>query len=188
MVASTSVIGSEGALSEAEMAEVMQVYRDDIEVKEHPVTIILGWAVLQQEIIQGIVDSIHTNPVFFDHLIQRFLNQEEIFGMSVNAWRGLHIVCRRLEAQEIVHQAEEEFPVEDPGGWEEYIHTGGNPPVTREEELLHTPTRSTVSLTDSLNKLIRTNITYRNSKGGTQLPLHITAAEDIDNENYIAYD
>ena len=94
---------------------------------------------LQQEIIQGIVDSIHTNSVFFSHLIQKLPDQDKIFGTSVNAWRGLHIVCRRLEAQEIMRQAEEEFPVEDPRGWEEYICTGGNPPVHREEDLLHTP-------------------------------------------------
>ena len=138
-VASTSLARSEGALSEAEMAEVMQVACDDIEVEEHPVTIIPGWTALQQEIIQGIVDSIHANPIFFNHLIARFPDQDEIFGTSVNAWRGLHIVCRRLEVQEITQQAEEEFPVEDPGGWEEYICTGGNPPVHREEDLLHTP-------------------------------------------------
>ena len=138
-VASTSLAGSEGALLEAEMAEVTQVYCDNIEIEEHPVTIIPGWAVLQQEIIQGIVDSIHANPVFFDHLITRFPEQDEIFGTSVNTCRGLHIVCRRLEVQEIVRQAEEEVLVADPGGWEEYIRTGGNPPIHREENLLHTP-------------------------------------------------
>ena len=188
-VASTSIAGSEGALSEAEMAEVTQVNCDNIEVEEHPVTIIPGWTALQQEIIQGIVDSIHANPVFFDHLIRRFPDQDKIFETSVNTWRGLHIVCRRLKAQEIAHQAEEQFPEEDPRGWEEYTHTGGNPPVHREEDLLHTPQRSTVSLSDSLQESIRTNIMHQNNEEGRPIPLvHVTAAEDIDDEYYIAYD
>ena len=49
-VASTSVAGTEGALSETETVKVAQVGRD------------------------------------------------EIFGTSIEAWRGLHLVCRRLEA------------------------------------------------------------------------------------------
>ena len=61
-VASTSVTGTEGALLETETVEVAQVGRDDIEFEEHLVSIIPGWAALQQEIIQGIVDSIHANP------------------------------------------------------------------------------------------------------------------------------
>ena len=92
LVASTSVAGTEGALSEAEMVEVAQVGRDDIEVEEYPVNVIPGWAHLQQEIINSIVKSIHTNPVFFDHLVARFPDQDEIFGTSIEAWRGLHIV------------------------------------------------------------------------------------------------
>ena len=41
-VASTSIVGSEGALSEAEMAEVAQIHCNDIEIEEHLVTIIPG--------------------------------------------------------------------------------------------------------------------------------------------------
>ena len=92
-VASTSVAGTEGALSETETVEVAQVGRDDIEVEDYPVTVIPGWAHLQQEIINSIVESIHANPVFFDHLVARFPDQDEIFGTSIAAWRGLHLVC-----------------------------------------------------------------------------------------------
>ena len=166
----------------------MQVGRDDIKIEEHPVTVIPGWAALHQQIIQEIVNSIHANLLFYDHLIQEFTGQQEIFRMSVNAWRGLHLVCRRIEVQELAHQVDEELQADNPGGWEEYICTGGRAPVTREEELLHTPAQSTVSLSDSLNKSIHTNIMYQYSEGGTLLPLHITAAEDIDDKHYIAYD
>ena len=93
-VASTSIAGSEGALSEAETLEVVQIGRDDIEIEENPIP---GWANLQQQIINSIIESIHVNPAFFDHLVARFPDQDEIFGTSVEAWRGLHIVCRRLE-------------------------------------------------------------------------------------------
>ena len=189
LVASTSIAGTEGALSEAEMVKVAQVGCDNIEIEEHLVAIIPGWAALQQDIIQSIVESIHTNPVFFDHLIAWFPDQDEIFGTTVNAWRGLHIVCRRLEAQEIVRQAEEKFPVEDPGGWEEYICTGGLPALQPGDRLLHTPLRLTASSSNSLNSSIRTNITYWNDKEGRPIPLiHVTAAEDIDNKYYIAHD
>ena len=100
-VASTSVAGTEGALSETETVEVAQVGRDDIEVEDYPVNVIPGWANLQQEIINSIVESIHANPVFFDHLVARFPDQDEIFGTSVEAWRGLHIVCQRVEARQL---------------------------------------------------------------------------------------
>ena len=97
LVASTSNTGTEGALSEAETVEVAQVRRDDIEIEEHPVTVIPGWAALQQEIIQGIIDSIHINPVFFDHLVARFPDQDEIFGTTVNAWRGFTLFVEELK-------------------------------------------------------------------------------------------
>ena len=181
LVASTSIAGTEGALSEAEMVEVAQVGRDDIEIEEHPVNVILGWAHLQQEIINSIVESIHTNPAFFDHLVASFPDQDEIFGTSVAAWRGLHIVCRRVEAREIARLAEEE----DAGGWEEYIHTGGNPPPNPNNRLLHTPPQSTNSLPNS----IRTNITYRNDEDGRLITnTYVVSAEDIEDEHYIAYD
>ena len=170
------------------MVEVAQISRDNIEIKEHLVTVIPGWAVLHQQIIQEIVNGIHANPLFYNHLVQQFTGETEIFGTPVNTWRGLHLVCRRIEAQELAHLVDEEVQADDPGGCEEYIHTGGRAPVEREEDLLHTPARSTVSLSDSLHESIRTNIMYQNSEGGTPLPLHITAAEDIDNEHYIAYD
>ena len=97
-VASTSVAGTEGALSEAETVEVAQVGRDDIEIEDYAVGAIPGWAHLQQEIIHSIVEGIHTNPVYFNHLVARFPDQDEIFGTPIEAWRGLHRVCRRLEA------------------------------------------------------------------------------------------
>ena len=100
-VASTSVAGTEGALSESETIEVAQVGCDDIEVENHTVGKIPGWAHLQQEIINSIVEGIHANPVYFDHLIARFPDQDEIFGTSIEAWRGLHHVCRRLEARQL---------------------------------------------------------------------------------------
>ena len=84
-VASTSVAGTEGALSEAETVEVAQVGRDDIEIENYPVNVIPGWAHLQQEIINSIVESIHANPVFFNHLVARFPDQDEIFGTLIEA-------------------------------------------------------------------------------------------------------
>ena len=169
------------ALSEAETVEVAQVGRDDTEFEEHPVTIIPGWAALQQEIIQGIVDSIHANPLFYDHLIAQFPGQEEIFRTSVAAWRGLHIVCRRLEAREVARLAD----AEDPDSWEEYIRTGGNPPPHPDNRLLHTPPQSTDSLPDS----IHTNITYQNDEDGRLITnTYIVSAEDIEDEHYVAYD
>ena len=59
-IASTSVAGTEGALSEAETVEVAQVGRDDIEIEDYTVNVIPGWAHLQQEIINSIVESIHS--------------------------------------------------------------------------------------------------------------------------------
>ena len=124
-VASTSVAKTEGALSETETVEVVQVGRDDIEVEDYPVAVIPGWAHLQQEIINSIVESIHSNPFFFNHLVAMFPDQDEIFGTSVAAWRGLHIVCRRVEARQLARlEAEVRAETEeanDPGGWEEYI-------------------------------------------------------------------
>ena len=86
---------------ETETVEVAQVRRDDVEVEDYPVNVIPGWAHLQQEIINSIVKSIHANPVFFDHLIARFPDQDEIFGTSIEAWRGLYIVCRRVEVRQL---------------------------------------------------------------------------------------
>ena len=186
LVASSSVAGTEGALSEAETVEVTQVRRDDIEIEEYPVGVIPGWAHLQQEIINSIVESIHANPVFFDHLIARFPDQNEIFGTTIEAWRGLHIVCWRVEAREIACLAAEEIQEEeDPAGWEEYIRTGRNPPPHPNNRLLHTPLQSTDSLPDS----IRMNITYRNNENGRLITnTYIVSAEDIEDEHYIAYD
>ena len=190
LIASTSVAGTEGALSETETVEVAQVGRDDIEVKDYPVNVIPGWAHLQQEIINSIVESIHVNPVFFDHLIARFPDQDEIFGTSVDTWRGLHLVCRRVEARQLKRleaelRADEEAQADDPGSWEEYIHTGGNPPPNPNNCLLHTPLPSTDSLPDS----IRTNITYRNDENGRLVTnTYVISAEDIEDEPYVAYD
>ena len=141
-VASTSIAGTEGALLEAETVEVAQVGCDDIEVEDYPVNVIPGWAQLQQEIINSIVESIHANPAFFDHLVARFPDQDEIFGTSIEAWRGLHRVCRRVEARQLERLEAElraDEAAEDPGGWEEYICTGGNPLPSPNNHLLHTP-------------------------------------------------
>ena len=183
-VASTSVAGTEGALSETETVEVAQVGCDDVEVENHPVDVILGWAQLQLEIINSIVESIHANPVFYNHLVARFPDQDKIFGTSVEAWRGLHLVCRRLEARQL-ERLKAEVAEEDPDGWEEYIRTGGNPPPNPNNRLLHTPPPSTDSLPDS----IRTNITYRNDEDGRLITnTYVVSAEDINNEPYVAYD
>ena len=181
LVASTSVAGTEGALSEAETVEVAQVGCNDIEVE---VDVIPGWAHLQQEIIHSIVESIHVNPVFYDHLVARFPDQDEIFGTPIVAWRGLHLVCRRLEARQL-ERLEAEVAEEDPDGWEEYIRTGGNPPPNHNDRLLHTPLPSTDSLPDS----IHTNITYQNNEDRRLITnTLVVSAEDIDDEHYIAYD
>ena len=190
LVASSSVAGTEGALSETETVEVAQVGRDDIKVENHPINVIPGWAHLQQEIINSIVESIHANPVFFDHLIARFPDQDEIFGTPVNAWRGLHLVCRRVEARQLEQleaelRADEEAQADDPGGWEAYICTGGNPPPDPNNRLLHTPLPSTDSLPDS----IHTNITYRNDETGRLITTtYVVSAEDIDDEHYVVHD
>ena len=189
-IASTSVAGTEGALSETETVEVAQVGRDNIEVENYPVNVIPGWAHLQQEIINSIVKSIHANPIFFDHLIARFPDQDKIFGTSINAWRGLHLVCRRVEARQL-EQLEAELRAdeavaeeEDPGGWEAYICMGGNPPPHPNNRLLHTPPPSTDSLPDS----IRTNITYRNDESGRLITTtYIVSAEDIQDEHYVVH-
>ena len=183
-VASTSVAGTEGTLSEAETVKVAQVGCNDVEVENYPVNVIPGWAHLQQEIINLIVENIHANPVFFDHLVARFPDQDEIFGTSIEAWRGLHLVCRRVKARQL-EQLEAEIAREDPGGWEEYIRTGGNPPPHPDNTLLHTPPTSTDSLPDS----IRTNITYQNDEDGRLITnTYVVLAEDIDNKHYITYD
>ena len=189
-VASTSVAGTEGALSEPETVEVAQVRRDDVEIEDYPVTVILGWAHLQQEIINSIVESIHANPVFFDHLVARFPDQDEIFGTPVNTWRGLHLVCRRVEARQLERleaelRADEAAGKEDPRGWEAYICTGGNPPPNPNNRLLHTPPLSTHSLPDS----IHTNITYRNGETGRLITTtYVVSAEDINDEQFIVHD
>ena len=190
-VASTSVAGTEGALLEAETIEVAQVERDDIEIEDYPVNVIPGWAHLQQEIINSIVESIHANPVFFDHLVARFPDQDEIFGTSIEAWRGLHRVCRRVEARQLERleaelRADEAAVEEDnPDRWEAYIRTGGNPPPHPNNRLLHTPPPSTDSLPDS----IRTNITYRNDENGRLITTtYVLSAEDIQDEHYIVHD
>ena len=187
-VASTSLAGSEGALSEAETADVVQVRRDDVEINEEQIEV-AGWANLQQRIISNIVESIHTNPAFFDILVARFPDQDEIFGTTVEAWRGLHIVCRRVEERQRARLAAEvDAEVErndedDPDGWEEYIRTGGNPRPNPNNRLLHTPPPG--SPPDS----IRTNITYRNDEDGRLITNnYIVSAEDIQDEHYVAYD
>ena len=125
-VASTSVAGTEGALSETETVEVAQVRRDNIKIEEGPVNQIPGWAHLQQEIIHSIVEGIHTNPVYFDHLVARFPDQDKIFGTPIEAWRGLHRVCRRLEARQL-ERLEAEVRADEnnnPDSWEAYIQIG----------------------------------------------------------------
>ena len=186
-VASTSLAGSEGALSEAETVDVVQIIRDDVEINEEQIEV-AGWANLQQRIINNIVESIHTNPAFFDILVARFPDQEEIFGTTVEAWRGLHIVCRRVEARQRAREAAElDAEVgqddDDTGGWEAYIRTGGNPPPSPNNRLLHTPPP------DSPPDSIRTNITYRNDADGRLITnTYIVSAEDIQDEHYVAYD
>ena len=187
-VASSSLAGSEEALSEAETVDVVQVRRDDVEINEEQIEV-AGWANLQQRIINNIVESIHTNPAFFDILVDRFPDQNEIFGTTIEAWRGLHIVCRRVEARQRAREAAEidaevEQNDDDIGGWEEYIRTGGNPPPNPNNRLLHTPPPGG-SPPDS----IRTNITYRNDADGRLITnTYIVSAEDIQDEHYVAYD
>ena len=181
--------GSEGALSEAETVDVVQVRRDDDEINEEQIEV-AGWAHLQQRIIDNIVESIHVNPAFFDILVARFPDQNEIFGTTVEAWRGLHLVCRRVEqrqrnreAAEIAAEVEQNDE-NDPAGWEEYIRTGGNPPPNPNNRLLHTPPPNG-SPPDS----IRTNITYRNDADGSLVTTtYVISAEDIQDEHYVAYD
>ena len=98
--------GSEGALSEADTVEVVQVRRDDVEINEEQIEV-AGWAHIQQRIINNIVESIHTNPAFFDILVARFPDQNEIFGTTIEAWRGLHLVCRRVEQRQRDREAAE---------------------------------------------------------------------------------
>ena len=77
------------------MLEVFQVRQDDEEpLEEDPVDPIQE---LENLGAQRIVDNIYNNPLFFDLLVARFEGQETIFGNTVEAWRGLHIVCRNLE-------------------------------------------------------------------------------------------
>ena len=190
-VASTSIAGTEGALSETETVEVAQVRRDDVEIEDYPVNVIPGWAHLQQEIINSIVESIHANPVFFDHLVSRFPDQDKIFGTSIEAWRGLHLVCRRVEARQLerleaeLRADEAAGETDDPDSWEEYIRTGGNPPPNPNDRLLHTPPPSTDSLPDS----IRTNITYRNDESRRLITTtYVVSAEDVEDEHYVVHD
>ena len=188
-VASTSVVGSEEALSEAETVDVVQVRRDDVEINEDQIEV-AGWAHIQQRIINNIIESIHTNPAFFDTLVARFPDQNEIFGTTIEAWRGLHIVCRRVEARERARVAAEidaelqQNDEEDVDDWGAYIRTGGNPPPNPNNRLLHTPPPDG-SPPDS----IRTNITYRNDADGRLITnTYIVSAEDIQDEHYVAYD
>ena len=189
-VASTSVARTEGTLSETETVEVAQVRRDDIEIEEGPVNQIPSWAHLQQEIIHSIVEGIHTNPVYFDHLVARFPDQDEIFGTPIEAWRGLHRVCRRLEARQLERleaeiEANNNVEEDDPDSWESYIRTGGNPPPNPNNRLLHTPPPSNDSPPDS----IRTNITYRNYEQGRLITTtYVLSAEDIQDEHYVVHD
>ena len=120
------------------MLEVFQARRDD----EEPLEENLVDPIQQLETVgaQHIIDNIYNNPLFFDLLIARFEGQDVIFGNTVEAWRGLHIVCRNLERQqladleeEIIRQGDEE------NRWEEYVRFGGRLPAAaiREEELLY---------------------------------------------------
>ena len=188
-VASTSLAGSEEALSEAETVDVVQLRRDDDEINEEQIEV-AGWAHLQQRIINNIVESIHTNPAFFDVLVARFPDQNEIFVTSIEAWRGLHLVCRRVEERQRARLAAEldaeteQNDENDPDGWEAYIRTGGNPPPNPNNRLLHTPPPGG-SPPDS----IRTNITYRNAEDGSLITnTYVVSAEDIQDEHYVAYD
>ena len=173
---------------EADTVDVVQIRRDDVEINEEEIEV-SGWANLQQRIINNIIESIHTNPAFFDILVARFPDQNEIFGTTVEAWRGLHIVCRRVEQRQRIREAAaldaevERNNDEDPSGWEEYIRTGGNPRSNPNDRLLHTPPPNG-SPPDS----IRTNITYRNAADGTLITnTYIVSAEDIQDEHYVAY-
>ena len=183
--------GSEGALSEAETADVVQIQRDDVEINEEEIEV-AGWAHIQQRIINNIVESIHTNPAFFDTLVARFPDQNEIFGTTVEAWRGLHLVCRRVEERQRARLAAEvdaeveQYDEDDPSGWEAYIRTGGlggNPTSNPNNRLLHTPPPG------SPPNSIRTNITYRNDADGSLITnTYIVSAEDIQDEHFVAYD
>ena len=137
-VASTSVQGSEGALSEAETLEVFQAHRDDEEpTEEDPVDPIQE---LENLGAQCIVDNIYNNPLFFDLLVARFKGQEIIFGNTVEAWRGLHIVCRNVERRQVEELEEEIIRQNDQANcWEEYVRYRGRIPTAaiREEELLY---------------------------------------------------
>ena len=149
---------------------------------------VAGWAHLQQRIINNIVESIHANPAFFNVLVARFSDQNEIFGTTIEAWRGLHLVCRRLEQRQRDREAAEidaEIDDEnDPAGWEAYIRTGGNLPPNPNNRLLHTPPPGG-SPPDS----IRTNITYRNDEDGSLVTnTYVVSAEDIQDEYYVAHD
>ena len=186
-VASTSLAGSEGVLSEAETVDVVQVRRDDDEINEEQLEV-AGWAHIQQRIINNIVESIHVNPAFFDTLVARFPDQNEIFGTTIEAWRGLHLVCRRVEARQRERIAAElDAGVDDnddPSGWEAYIRTGGNPPPNPNNRLLHTPPPG-----GSPRDSIRTNITYRNDVDRSLITnTYVVSAEDIQDEYYVAYD
>lgn len=140
-------------VSETSTAAVVQVYQDNqelekeeevddadylIRVPQQPV-VNQGWANLNQTITQSIVDNIHSNPVFFDLLVEHYRGQEMIFGTTVEAWRGLHIVCRNLECCQAEQLAKELEPRNVPNHWEEYIlHRERLPAeLVREEELFY---------------------------------------------------
>ena len=137
-VASTSVQGSEATLSEAETLEVFQARRDD----EEPIEVNPANPIQELENLgaQRIIDNTYHNPLFFDQLVAHFEGQQVIFGNTVEAWRGLHIVCRNLECRQL-EELEEEIVRQNnqENHWEEYVRYEGRPPAAaiREEELLY---------------------------------------------------
>ena len=115
--ASPTIAASEDALSDAET-----------EVQEEPVAVqfpypedlvVGGWRNLQDDLVNHLVRRIHDNPAFFPALSLQFEGQDTIFGEDRRALEGLHIVCRRIERNDIERAAQLE--AEDINLWDDYL-------------------------------------------------------------------
>ena len=102
---SSSDTQAESIVSETETLEVFQAHRDNEEPLEEDLVDLIQE--LENAGTQRIVDNIYNNPLFFDLLIACFEGQEVIFGNTVKAWRGLHIICHNLECQQLAELEEE---------------------------------------------------------------------------------
>jgi len=114
---SPTIAATEDVLSDS----ATEVYEEEpVQPFPFPGDIVVGgWRNLQDDLVNHIVRRIHDNPAFFPALSLQFEGQDTIFGEDRRALEGLHIVCRRIEQNDVERAAQAD--ADEINLWDDYL-------------------------------------------------------------------